>query len=123
MVILVNNEKEKGLLEYFCDYLGDCGLDILEEKDEEIGKDFSSEDYRFLSNEFVSPKILVDPKVYPLTTQDDVCIGHCATCGQYIQGTIDGGDVTYEEYLEHKEKDDNGQLYCEDCWNKADIHE
>lgn len=122
MEIRVANESEKDLINYLCEYLGDCGVDILEEHDEykNTPDGITSDAYKFVQQLFCNPKVLIDENIRSAEVEDDVCTGVCCVCGKELEGTFDGSDVTYEEYLDYIKKSQDGELYCEKCWMEAD---
>ena len=68
MEIRVANESEKELVDYICEYLGDSGVDILEEHDEYKGTPdgITSFSYRFVQRLFCYPRVTVDKNVRPV---------------------------------------------------------
>ena len=68
MEIRVANESEKELMEYICEYLGDSGVDILEEHDEYKGTSdgITSDAYRSVQRLFWNTKVIVGENVRPM---------------------------------------------------------
>lgn len=121
MKIVVANESERKLVEYTCEYLSDSGIELLEQNDEfkNTPDGLIDGSYEFLCQMFTNPKIIVDKDIYPTVLEDSICIGVCGVCGEPLEGTFDGNDVTYDEYLDYINKSMNGELYCERCWDEA----
>ena len=65
MEVRVANESEKKLMDYICEYLGDCGIDIPEEYDEykDTPYGITSDAYRFVQRLFWNTKVIVDKNV------------------------------------------------------------
>ena len=120
MEIRVANESEKKLMDYICEYLGDSGVDLLEEHDEykDTPDGITSDAYRFVQRLFCNTKVIVGENIGAVEVEDDICTGTCCVCGEELEGTFDGDDVTYEEYLDYIKKSQDGEVYCEKCWRK-----
>ena len=122
MEVRVANESEKKLMDYICEYLGDSGVDLLEEHDEykDTPDGITSDAYRFVQQMFCHPKVIINENIMAVEVEDDVCTGFCCACGEEVEGTFDGSDVTYEEYLDYIRKSQDSELYCEKCWLTSD---
>ena len=68
MEVRVANESEKKLMDYICEYLGDSGVDLLEEHDEykDTPDGITSDAYRFVQRLFWNPRVTVDKNVRPV---------------------------------------------------------
>ena len=122
MEIRVANESEKELMDYICEYLRDFGIDILEERDEykDTSDGITSDAYRFVQQMFCHPKVVIDENIRVAKVEDDICTGTCCICGTELEGTDDGSDVSYDEYLDYIRASKDGELYCEKCWLTSD---
>lgn len=110
MKIIVSSEAEKELMQRFINVVqtSDIISDAIKDFDNE--NTITSDELYFIENGFCDCELEI-AKTYPMTQEHTVINGYCKGCGSEINGLVDGGDVSYEEYLEYLDK----ELYCEDC--------
>ena len=118
MEIRVSSESEKKLVEKFLSYLGDSGVETLQadDHDPKYSTGITDDEYEFIRCNM--PRVVVDTKEYPMMYDDYICKGNCHICGTELEGTDDGSDVSYDEYLDYIRASKDGELYCEKCWRK-----
>lgn len=126
MKIIVNSEEEQSLMERFFGLIHEMELiDELEKLDEKTAEEWNDEqyitslEYEFLRQAFFYPsKIDIDKKEYPLTIEHDNISGQCVACGTITEGTIDGNDITLEEFKDFNSEDTHKTWKCEACYLK-----
>jgi len=120
MRIIVNNKKEEELVERFLTLAHDYNLiDELEDIDKECCEQSMLEgDTIFLESAICDALVMVEPDVPPICIDSDSVDGVCVTCGALTNGTFNGEEMSYEDYLDMKSSDSNWQ--CEECYNKRD---
>jgi hypothetical protein len=124
MKILVNNDKEKELVKRFLIAMRELdGIDGIVELDEKTadGDDlyFQADDRLFLEDAINNAKVEVNEKVYPLCVEHYHVTGTCVDCGTQTEGTVDGEDISYEDYLEMTSPERLKEWKCESCQNKG----
>lgn len=120
MKIIVNNEREEKMIKAFAELIeSDSFLELIQKEDKETAKldgeepMLSEYEYDFLCSAFVHVKTEVNCGVYPITIHNSYLTGHCSRCSTYTEGTIDGGDITLEEY--ENWINDRKNWKCESC--------
>ena len=123
MKIIVSSEAEKTLIKNFLELVHDEDLGLLLSNACERLEEYELNhiDLDFIENGLFYAKIEVDPKVEAMEQSDDVMEGNCCVCGAKTCGTIDGDDVSYEEYLHFIDRPD--EWYCESCFKKRNEEE
>jgi hypothetical protein len=121
MNIIVHDDNEKKLLERFIDVINSCdGIDSITELDSSLGDDCILEngDDLFLTDAFNNAKVEIDKNEYPLCIEHYQITGTCTECGAQTEGTVDGEDVGYSDYLEVMSTENIKTWKCESCINK-----
>jgi hypothetical protein len=119
MKIIVESEAEKELMGRFLEVINSC--DVISSEIQAVDKSFPEEqlvnsvEYDFIEEGFFRCKIEVG-KTAPMEQEDTVITGTCIVCGCETEGTVDGDDISYEEYLEYEKQRDTWK--CENCLNK-----
>lgn len=125
MQITVNSEAEKQLLDRFLEFLNDEGFGVIEDYDhvESIkhkeDSQFSSDEYQFLLNGLYYAKVIVNDRVDPMCIEHHVITGVCVKCETVTDGTIDGEDIPYHDYVEMMSPEAVKSWKCETCWYKS----
>lgn len=121
MKIIVSSEKEKVLLNKFVEFMQGGGIDDIEDifQDEQYGFNISSSDISFLTSGFNGCVVEIG-KTSPLTIDDSEVTGICGICGEVLSGTIDGDDLSMDEYEDFKELCNSSNVRCEDCFRSED---
>ena len=125
MKVIVNNEKEKELLEKLFDVMYELdGISALENIDnEEKPAYLQSDEYRLIQDNLGKNAIVVDDREQEMFFDDDDCItGTCVSCKTATMGTSNGDAVSYSEYLRLMSIESQLNWLCEDCYNKG-VHE
>lgn len=124
MKIIVNNEKEKEIIERFLSALEEHMLDVIRIEDDKYASDNNDEAYLlpemydFLLDGIVNCKIECDEKVSEMYTEHYNITGKCVECEKNTEGTFDGNDVSYLEYLEYYDTKSINSWKCETCYFK-----
>lgn len=115
MKIIVATELEKTLIEKFIDQvnLGEQ-LDQLEDVEND-GLD--SVEITIIENGFLEAKVELG-KTDEMSIDDSHLFGTCTTCGAHTEGTIDGDDITYDDWIAYNLKESLATWECESCINK-----
>ncbi len=126
MKIIVRNEDEQKLIQRFVDALHEDLLSHMEESDHKWASENNqdpylwSDEYQFIQESLFEVKVEVDPSEKSLYVEDSsVITGNCSVCDAYTEGTIDGGSVTYEEYVHLMSEETRKDWLCETCWNEG----
>ena len=120
MKILVNNEKEQDLVRRFLKSMRE--LDMISElldRDQDCKTEFlNSDESHFFDDMLLNACVEIDPSVAELFAEHHILTGTCAVCGQETEGTIDGNDISYSDYLDSQSLEIQGDWRCESCWGK-----
>lgn len=114
MKIIVASEDEKKLIKIFIDEL--ISSEILEEL---ISDRISNSDIHFIENGYVEAKIEIG-ETNPLYIEEDNVIGICVKCGIKTNGSANGEDVSYEEWVEMNTKESKDNWMCLECFEVDD---
>jgi hypothetical protein len=124
MKIIVSSKQEKDLIKRFLTAMREMdGIDTIISLDAEVadGEDefyFKTDDEKFLEDAINSAKIEIDEKIYPLCIEHYQITGTCVICGTQTEGTIDGEDVSYDDYLDMMSPQHLKEWKCESCLEK-----
>ncbi|EIW20731.1 MULTISPECIES: hypothetical protein [Pelosinus] len=124
MKIIVNSENEKKLLERFFEAMHD--LDMVEELNEidqkTCGDDtyLDSYDEIFLRQAICDVSVMVDSSVQEIYVEHYNLQGKCVDCGIITEGTIDGEDISYDEWMDKTSDESVKSWKCESCFNKGE---
>lgn len=127
--IIVQNEKEKDLINKFLDMMINGVLDQVSEIDYkqsiEDGENpfLNSDEYLFLDNGFYWSDIIVNDTEKPMIIHPSNITGECVGCGSNTEGTLDGYDIDYEEYLKLNSKEVRENWLCENCMVKENVND
>ena len=112
MKIILNNEREREVMELFSEFIAEW-IDA-----KELQKIIAHADYEFqaheielISNGFQSAQLAVDKKEHSIGLESGNITGICKFCGEQWQGVDDVGEVDIEEY-EHYENSESWHLEC-----------
>ena len=120
MKIIVNNEREKELLQRFIEMLNEDTISIIEEFDHSHSLDevyLSADDYDFIRDGFNCCDVVDDSKEKQLYIEHHNIVGVCSICNSDTSGTIDGNDISYWEWLDMCNSD-KSEWKCETCYFK-----
>lgn len=124
MKIIVQNESEKKLIQRFLDAMHD--LDMIDELSA-VDVKFDDEDQYLLGDdEMFLKKAIFESTVSIDANEPQICVEHhnltgvCAVCGGATDGTIDGDDIPYSEWLDYNSEEGLKSWKCESCLNKVD---
>lgn len=113
MEIIVNNEREREVMELFSEFIADW-IDA-----KEMQKIIAHADYEFQAHEielissgFQSMRLAVDKKEPNIWLESENITGICKFCGESWQGIDDVGVVDIEEY----ERYENSETWHIDCF-------
>ena len=126
MKIIVNNESEQKLLRRFLDLMHDLdGVEEMSKIDDEFDDANESTyleggDALFLERAVLEAKVVIDNSESPICIEHDNLQGTCAVCGTATDGTIDGDDISYDEWLDYHSESGLKQWKCEGCLNKSE---
>jgi len=118
MKIIVRSKAEKTLIEKFLELMHSEDLDILTSDVCLDEYKLNSTDLVFLENGMLCAKIEVDNSVEAMEHDDSIIYGYCSKCDEPTCGTIDGSNVSYEEYLDYL--DESKDWLCESCFQERE---
>jgi len=120
MIITVNNEEEKILVEKLLVALHDEMLDAIEEIDNRtagvVGYYLLSNEYDFLRDGIHNASVNINSTIREMAIEACNITGTCSKCGVLTEGTIDGNMVTYQDYLNYQTVEAEESWLCESCW-------
>jgi hypothetical protein len=118
MKIIVSSEAEKELIKRFLSAMYD--LDIIDELvkiDNDCGDGdtyLKSGDALFL-REAMNDAAIVVGDASPLYVEHYNLTGTCVNCGTVTEGTTDGDDISYDDWLEQTSDERMKNWKCETC--------
>lgn len=123
MKIIVNNDSEKKLLRRFLDAMHDLdGIEALTKMDGEYDDKpcLEGDDELFLRQAIYEATVVVDDTVPQICVEHWNLQGACVVCGGATDGTIDGDDISYDEWLDYTSESGRKSWKCEGCYGKAE---
>lgn len=113
MQIIVNNEREREVMELFSEFIADW-IDAKEMKKiiAHADYEFQAHEIELISNGFHSMRLAVDKKERSIGLESGNIAGICKFCGEQWQGVDDVGEVDIEEY----ERYENSEAWHIDCF-------
>jgi hypothetical protein len=120
MKIIVSSELEKGLVKRFLTAMRDLDMvDELAKSDTECETEYlESDDQYFIEDMISNAKIEIDEKVQPLYIENYHITGTCTKCGTFTEGTVDGEDISYDDWMDQTSEEAQKTWLCEDCMNR-----
>lgn len=125
MKIIVHSLEEQTLVETFLEALHEEMLDHIQTQDMILTAEgeepwLGSDDYDFLASGIFYAKVVVDRTEQPMTIESYNIYGTCSSCGTETNGTIDGCDLSLEEYNYMMRPEAVASWKCETCYFKEE---
>lgn len=125
MKIIVHSLEEQTLVETFLEALHEEMLDHIQTQDMILTAEgeepwLGSDDYDFLASGIFYAKVVVDRAEQSMAIENHNIYGVCTVCGTETNGTIDGGDVSLEEYNYMMRPESVASWKCETCYFKEE---
>lgn len=123
MKIIVANEQEKALIKRFLKAMKELdGVDTIVELDTETASGdeqyFEGDDRIFLEDAISYAVVEVDETVSDICVEHHHLTGTCSVCGTQTEGTEDGDDISYADYLEMTSPEAMKEWKCYECWQQ-----
>lgn len=119
MKIIINNEREREVVELFSEFIADW-IDAKELQKIIIHADyeFQAHEIELISNGFRSAQLVVDEKERSIGLESENITGICKFCGEQWQGVEDVSEVDIEEY----EGYENSETWHLDCFELVELN-